>query len=525
MTNIKATWSFYTPEWLSDFICEHVQNNLKQFKHSINLLEPSCGDGVFLRSLTKNEKIKNELNSVTIFETSKEELRKAKSILECIDYQEDFLLKDDLGKYDLILWNPPYIDKKYLSKEQRESYRKWYEYGGIGDKTILNIWPAFVYKSEYLLSENGVLGFVLPEELLRVNYWNHVLDFLKNHFERIEIFMINKVIFGEAWQNTVVIFAFKRSKFRWVYQWNIDVGNQNDVNHTIIESRLSKTDLSLYSQKDIWTQLDADSLKFIEGIGKKFHTIWHYTNSRTWVVTGANNFFILNNSDVIKYWLRDACIPIIQKGSHISKWLVFGEDQFQYLLQKDKACFLLHLKWINESPNVLNYLQIGERIGLHKRFKLWSYKPNWYNVPNIGTSSLIFFKRTHLCPKLILNTYNAEVTDSWYRIELKDKWFEEQFQYCFYNSFTLLMMEILWRFYGWGVLELTPNEFKKIPIPFSKEIPKENIELFHKRDINDIELILEENDEFILWKIFKFSAPEIQRIKQLRQYLLNNRIK
>jgi hypothetical protein len=42
------------------------------------------------------------------------------------------------------------------------------------------------------------LAFVLPEELLTVNYARDTLDFLLKKFNRLEIFSIDKVIFGDA---------------------------------------------------------------------------------------------------------------------------------------------------------------------------------------------------------------------------------------------------------------------------------------------------------------------------------------
>jgi adenine-specific DNA-methyltransferase len=38
--------------------------------------------------------------------------------------------------------------------------------------------------------------------------------------------------------------------------------------------------------------------------------------------------------------------------------------------------------------------------------------------------------------------------------------------FSFYNTLTLLMSEIEGRYYGGGVLELIPSEFKKLPIPY-----------------------------------------------------------
>ena len=49
--------------------------------------------------------------------------------------------------------------------------------------------------------------------------------------------------------------------------------------------------------------------------------------------------------------------------------------------------------------------------------------------------------------------------------------------YSFYNSLTLLYAEIAGRFYGGGVLELSPKEFRSLPFRTSSQPPRNFISL------------------------------------------------
>ena len=65
----------------------------------------------------------------------------------------------------------------------------------------------------------------------------------------------------------------------------------------------------------------------------------------------------------------------------------------------------------------------------------------------------------------------------------------ENLTYSFYNTFTLLMAEIMGRSYGGGVLELTPNEFKSLPVIYFDEMidfNKFSTMFSNKKDIVDI---------------------------------------
>ena len=60
------------------------------------------------------------------------------------------------------------------------------------------------------------------------------------------------------------------------------------------------------------------------------------------------------------------------------------------------------------------------------------------------------------------------MTDTAYHIRMQDKWNVKDLCFSFYNSLTLLFAEIEGRFYGGGVLELTPEEFRGLPLAMLK---------------------------------------------------------
>lgn len=524
MNNKKITWSYYTPSWLTDFIVKYIEINLK-IPNKINVLEPSCWDWVFIESLNRSW-ISKKIKGVTISDIDEDALKKASSFSRSFNinsYLWDFLKLSLQNKFNIIIWNPPYIHKKYLSDEQKQSCLEWYKYAGFDKKKVLNIWPAFLYKSESLLTKNWLMVFVIPEELVRVNYAKDTLEFLKNKFDRLEIFSLDKVIFWDAGQNTIVLFAYKNHKIKWTYSWQISIKWDKKDNLYYHNSNLNSTNFDLLPQKELWTELSSSDLSFINNISSNLKKIWDISKSQTWVVTWANDFFIITEYDKNKYNLGKFCIPIIRKGYYTKDSLNFTNNEFEKLISDWKPSYLLEIKWDIVDTDLLNYIKLWEWELINKRYKCGTYKPNWYNIPNIWWAKLIFFKRSHIAPKLIYNSSMINVTDSWYRITLDNNKYKE-FQYCFYNSFTLLMMELWGRTYWWWVLEVTPNEFKKLPIPFFDNIPIEILDSFNNKKLSNIEDILIENDKYILWQLFWLSTDKIERIQLLRKKLLSKRL-
>jgi len=119
------------------------------------------------------------------------------------------------------------------------------------------------------------------------------------------------------------------------------------------------------------------------------------------------------------------------------------------------------------SDSLKNYLKAGEEKDINNRYKC-KKRGRWYDVPIIKNGSVCFFKRFHRLPRVIVNGAGVHTTDIAYNIRFKENYDPQSFAFCFYNSLTLALCESNGSFYGGGVGELVPNEFKALSIPYMK---------------------------------------------------------
>ena len=109
---------------------------------------------------------------------------------------------------------------------------------------------------------------------------------------------------------------------------------------------------------------------------------------------------------------------------------------------------------------------------------------------------------------------------------MKDNWDLNSFIFSFYNSLTLVFAETNGRYYGGGVLELTPSEFKKLPIPFfsidTNEFENFTNEFENKKNIEEI---LSKYDRKILKQVLNLNDYEINKIQNIRKKLINKRMR
>lgn len=518
--NHKEIGSFYTPKEIALWITQRAFLNTSK-NDSIHVLEPSCGDGSFLKAIDELSAYKEYID-IDAVEYESVAIEKARSQYQNVNfYHEDFLFWENEKKYDVILGNPPYIVRKILNRDQFVQCKNIHIMAGLQNREIANIWTAFVVKCSEMLSDKGILAFVLPTELLQVNYTKEIRNYLLKKFKRIEVISFRNLTFESIGQDVVILMAYKLHSTEGLYfseATTISELTENinfDIHHGDNDSKWSS-----YILKE-------DEIKFIKEIAQKCSKVSDLCSSVAGIVTAANNYFIVSQKIVDKYNLHSFIKPIIQKGTFVNGSAELSKKDYNVLKKADKPCYILDLNNILESDftdGLKSYLKIGEEKSIPQRYKC-KIRTRWFDIPSIWKSEGFFFKRGHHYPKLLVNKADVYVTDSAYRIKMKDGMSMENFTMSFYNSLTLLFAELNGRYYGGGVLELTPNEFKGLPIPKYIDQPddyKKFIQIFNKK--NSIEEFLLDNDSRILSSI-NISETDIEVIHNLYMKVKSRRLR
>lgn len=547
MINQKHTGSYYTPKILSDFLTKHIINNYLNI-NILSILEPSCGDGEFVSSFFNYLDINTvEKVSIDLFDINKEELDKAEALIPTSikinkvanhkDYLEYYLNNDD--KYSLIIGNPPYIKRSTLQKSQIKSCDEVHEKFKNSSEIITsngkinNIWIAFVEAAIMSLKQNGVLCFVIPSEILQVKYAKELRALIIDEFDRVEVFAFNELIFDGIQQDVVVLIGVKgiesKNEHGFSFYQVEKLIDLREPKFTEKHNNINRTTL------DKWTNyiLSDEELNFVDKLKKEYQQIKFYAEkAQVGIVSAANDYFILNDEELKENKLsRFSSIikPILPKGALVPNVANFSKFDFELLKEKNiKVNFLLfpNLPKTKLDSKIVAYLSKGEekkkdkKGELHKRYKMLK-RDNWYHVPSTWLSQGLFVKRCHKYPKIFVNEANSLATDSFYRINMKENYNIKNLVFSFYNSLTFVLAELEGRFYGGGVLELTPNEFKELSIPYNKKITDKQFKVLDKmlREDRDIEDILLFTNSILI--------PNLDTIKleKIRIKLVNRRLK
>ncbi|WP_291329371.1 N-6 DNA methylase [Desulfovibrio sp. UCD-KL4C] len=509
MVTNKKRGRYYTPPKLAKWISQRVLNMVQGFGH-VRILEPSCGDGVFFRAIEECDS--QEALQVDGVEIESEVLNQAQtSYPSATLFNKDFLLWNSTQAYDIILGNPPYISKKNLTADQATACKNIHIEAGLANREISNIWTSFVVKSSRILSSHGIMAFVIPTELLQVKYAQEIRTYLLNNFERIEIISFKKLAFETLEQDTVILIASKTADENGFFFTEVDSIEELCQ----APMRLRRRD---GAENTKWTSfiLDEEELSLVDRLNQLCKPISSYCSSVAGIVTAANNYFIVSQEIVDKYSLNKHVKPIIQKGMFVNGAARYTHENYEQLRTNGKPCFLLDLNGVDKhkfNQGLIDYLAIGTDKSIHTRYKC-SLRQRWHDVPSIWKSEGFFFKRGHEYPKVLDNQAKVLVTDAAYRIRMNDKFSMDKFVMSFYNSLTLLCSELYGRYYGGGVLEITPNEFKTLPLPYTEETRNYRHFLNSFEAKENIETFLQTNDRHILHSIPGITNTEIGMLQQ-----------
>ncbi len=521
----KLRGGFYTPEPIASFVLKWGINGSKNY----NILEPSCGDGVFLEQIKKN-KLKYE--SVTAIELDKVEAEKAKSI-QLKNYRvinKDFhtYCNETKDSYDLIIGNPPYIRYQFFDKYQQVEAADIFTKAGLKYSKLTNAWVSFVVGSSLLLKESGKIGFVLPAEILQVSYAQQLRKFIASFYNKINIISFKKLVFPNIQQEVVLLLCEKNNSGKHNIE-HIELNNASELERLDIERLKSpKKQIDFNSNKWTFYFLDQEEIDFLETIAerRKIPTIKKYAKVEVGITTGSNSFFTVPLTTVKEYNLSNYAKPMVGRSVQVKSVIFNEEDWKENKNSKARAHLLVFPKKDKDRQKngAAKYIEQGEELKIHQGYKT-SIRDFWYVVPSLKISDALFIRRNNLYPRLIINEANAYTTDTMHRVFLYPTTDIQAFTASYYNSLSLAFTEVCGRSHGGGVLELMPNETERVLLPYRIE----NRELLTKideliRSKTNIEEVLAITNKVILKKHFKLTNKEIDLAHNIWKKLSSRRL-
>jgi adenine-specific DNA-methyltransferase len=477
----KLRGGYYTSDSLVDWTLQRVLS-LANGEHLETWLEPSAGDGAFIRGLDRlatSGQISNcRITAIELIEAeaAKCSIALTQSVLDGSIVNSSFFdwaLEFD-EQFDALVGNPPYVRYQFVNGDDRCRAELLMRRLGFELKGVSNLWIPFAIASMYKLKIGAPFALVLPSELFSTVSGGQFRKMLVADFGSIRIDLFPKDAFPDILQDVVVVSGIRSKQSRdrrsIAFCEHRTSGNLN-WKHTVEASPQSWL-RHLLTEDEVWAFHEACKLKDV-------CEMTEVAKIEVSIVTGANPFFTIDDKVLEEFSLHPWARPLLARTSDCPG-LIFNEEDHGNARKDGSRAWILDFSADRPDPRkskrAMEYLKIGEGQSLHTRFKCRIREP-WYRVPQIRSGQLLLTKRSHLYHRLILNEADVFTTDTIYRGEMRPQYEQmaRDLVASFQNSLTLLSSEIEGRTYGGGVLELVPSEVARLKVPvvrMAKLLPK-----------------------------------------------------
>ena len=467
----KLRGGFYTPTPLVDACFDRIGELVKS-NSRLKILEPSAGDGAFLRCSSDHPLSKRfRASSITCVELNQEEAEKCRQSLKQSRVSGSVVNESFFSwamcqepSFDVLVGNPPFVRYQFISDVVRSHANSLLAKLGREIEGVSNLWIPFTLVSLELLRNQGAFALVLPSELLSIMSAGLVRSELVRHFDKLHVDMYPRGAFAGILQDTIVVSGVR----------DLQVKSERPI--TFREhspTRIQEWTHTVNDSKDCWTRylLSGSELAAFDLAQKLtgMHALGTVATIAVSIVTGANDFFTVDNDTLKEYELERWAKSLLGRTAE-SPGIVFTKKDHAAAIKAGKKVWILDFS--DDSPDPMQYakprkyLQLGEKMDLPSRYKCRIREP-WYRVPDIRHGDLMLSKRSHQFHRLIVNEAKAYTTDTIYRGRMKSPFSEwkESLVAGFHNSVTILSSELEGRSYGGGVLEVVPSEIARITVP------------------------------------------------------------
>jgi adenine-specific DNA-methyltransferase len=533
----KLRGGYYTPKIIADFLCRwSIQENTG------SVLEPSCGDGNFIESAVlrfnelgiRGEQFRGRIKGIELI---REESFKAGLRAENLGLNAGSIIHNDffhyisgngIEKYDAVIGNPPFIRYQNFPEEHRALAFSMMQNLGLRPNKLTNIWVPFLVISASLLKGTGKLAMVVPAELFQVKYAAETRVFLSEFFDRITIITFKKLVFDKIQQEVVLLLCEKKvdhDKGIRVIECETpgDLGTIDFI--AINGSNVKPIDHST----EKWTKyfLSEEEINLLKRL-KNDHRVVSCADIMevdVGLVTGRNEFFMMNEEQVKTWNLKAYTIPVASKSNQL-KGITFSEEDFIENSGKQNQIHLFippDVDFDKLPEECQKYIEYGENQGFSSGYKT-RIRKRWYITPSLWVPDAFVLRQVGDYPKIILNETGASSTDTIHRVRFKNNVDRKLAALSFLNSLSFAFSEVTGRSYGGGVMTFEPSEIEEIKIPALCDIDIDFVKidtLIRKRKIEEA---LDIVDQALLIDHYGFSKNEVDMLREIWRKLSQRRI-
>ena len=533
MSAEKLRGGFYSPPTLVRACLDRIAALSSGYPAPLRIFEPSAGDGAFIRGL-RDHSLAERVKDITAVEINAGEAAKSRQALAATPFGGRVITGSVLngarpapGDYDVAVGNPPFVRFQFLTDQDRAGALDVARDSGLILTGVSNLWIPILLTALTRLRVGGSFAFIVPAECFTGISARSVRTWLIQNVDALQADLFPPGSFPSVLQEVVVLSGrLDRSRAHRATAPLTVVehlpGNPLSWTHEVLETAPTWT-------RYLLTPAQLSALHQLTDL-PEFHPLSEVARLVVSTVTGANEYFSVDDGTLSQYGLDTWALPLLPRIRHATG-LCFSQQDHSELAKLDGRPWLLNFGPQSPDPEHIpaaaSYLRHGEKLQLHKRYKCRIRDP-WYRVPIVQPGSLLLSKRSHKYPRLVLNSARVITTDTIYQGRMTTAFDgrEADLVAGFHNTATLLTAEIEGRSFGGGVLELVPTEIGRVSIPMLPGFGQSlgHLDELARRAGPDSGELVQRTDELLMAAIPKLTPDLLGELRDARAALLQRRM-
>lgn len=478
-TRQKLAGAYYTDALVARFLAAWAIR-----KPADRVLEPCFGEGVFLDTVMRQLRSLGDDVDVVGVDLDRDAYESARVIFpDARLHVADFftLTPGELGQFDVVIGNPPFIRYQYFAGEERRRALERAAQRGVTIPALASAWAPFLVHAVSHLRFGGRLAMVAPFEITYARYARPVVAFLARSFREVHCLTFESPLFPHLSENTVLLLCdglgastpeIQLHRFRSAESLRLPLAAA-EVRVPVGSWATGAVRTALFDLPPACREL------YLElAMREEVRRLGGLMNVNIGYVTGDNDFFHLSSDAAHLRGLAPRDLrAAVRRGSDLNRvGFILSPSDISRITSHGA-----HWLFLPEEPlsaAAAAYVKEGEDRGVHRRYKCRVRSP-WYRVPGVTVPDMLVSVFSSGTPRLVANRGGAVATNSVLALHRRNDMKEVDVLRLAASALTTLgqlSAEIEGHALGGGALKLEPFEAKLWALPYGVEVHTEELE-------------------------------------------------
>jgi len=428
------------------------------------MLDPSCGDGQFLRWHKRSVGIELDPANAALARQ-----RAPGALVHGGDFFTWALATKE--RFGAIAGNPPFIRYQSFTGETRTRALTSARKLGADFSALTSSWAPFLVVASGLLTPGGRMTFVVPAEIGHATYARPLLRALCATFGRVQIVACREKIFPQLSEDCWLLYCEgygeSTPEIALTVMERFDASLERPrctrtvalTQWELMGARLRPFVLSNRAL-DLYRELTA--LASVPRLGA-------VASASVGYVSGANDFFHLRPSEAERRGIPREFLRVAVRKSNQLPDEVVERSTVEQWIRDDQPVLLLDLGGRRELPSSIRDYLDSEGALVRDGYKCRNRSP-WYAVPDVYAPDAFLSVMSGEKPSLVRNAAGCVCSNTLHAVRFKGTVDVQHVQDAWQTPLAQLGAEIEGHPLGGGMLKLEPREAARVPVPLEPDL-------------------------------------------------------